>query len=381
MKKLFTFSFAIFIVGSIVAQTATSVTNGNWFSPATWGGTVPTPGYNVIINHQVTLTSDYGYSSGSITINASGSLIQDSSPRALGQNGGSFSNAGTVTLSKIAFFSGTISNSGALNAVDSLYLAINLNNTGTATSNNLYNSASLTNNNSINGVNFFNNGVLQNNSTGQISFTNHFNNSVSTNDGLFYFNDYTNAGLFYNNSNGTINITNDCTNGDTINHDAYWLNNGSTLINNDFTNIDTLDANVSYNRICVYNNSANLGLVKGILDFCDFSSFTFDINSGTITPEVTFCQLSASACWENIQDNNFLKLNIFPNPVKETLTIDLSNSNIETVEIINVLGKIVYLQKVNSNEINISRNNIPSGIYFVKVNSKEKSYTAKVIFE
>jgi len=39
MKKLFTFSIAVFIVSSIAAQTATSVANGNWFSPTTWGGT------------------------------------------------------------------------------------------------------------------------------------------------------------------------------------------------------------------------------------------------------------------------------------------------------------------------------------------------------
>jgi len=378
MKKLFTFSIAVFIVSSIAAQTATSVANGNWFSPTTWGGTVPTPGYNVIINHQVTLTSNYGYSSGSITINSSGSLIQDSSPRALAQNGGSFSNAGTVTLSKMAFFSGTISNSSTLNSVDSLYLAINLNNTGIITSNNLYNSASLTNNNTINGVNFFNDGNLQNNF--DIGFTNHFNNAISYNDHNLSFNDYTNAGIFYNNINGFLSISNDCTNGDTINHDAHWYNNGHTDIWNNFTNIDTLDGNTG-GTFCVGNLSTNVGVVLGNFDFCSRFSGTFDINSGTISNGITFCA-AGEICWGNVNENKTISsINIFPNPVKESLTINLSNFKIKTVEIINILGKTIYLQNVNSNEINISRNNVPSGIYFVKVNSKEKTFTAKVVFE
>jgi len=378
MKKLFTFSIAVFIVSSIAAQTATSVANGNWFSPTTWGGTVPTPGYNVIINHQVTLTSNYGYSSGSITINSSGSLIQDSSPRALAQNGGSFSNAGTVTLSKMAFFSGTISNLGTLNSVDSLYLAINLNNTGTVYSSNLYNSGTLTNNNSINGINFFNDGTLHNNF--DIGFTNHFNNSISYNDHNLSFNDYTNAGIFYNNINGFLSISNDCTNGDTINHDAHWYNNGHTDIWNNFTNIDTLDGNIG-GTICVGFNSANFGAVLGTFDFCSHYSGTFDINSGTISNGITFCT-GGEVCWSNVNENqNISNLNIFPNPVKESLTINLSNTKIKTVEIIDILGKTIYLQNVNSNEINISRNNIPSGTYFVKVNTTEKSYSAKVVFE
>lgn len=375
MKKLFTFSIAFFLISSLIAQTATSVANGNWFSPATWGGTIPTPGYNVIINHQVTLTSNYGYSSGSITINPSGSLIQDSSPRALAQNGGSFSNAGTVTLSKTAFFSGTLMNSGTLHAVDSLYLAINLNNTGTVTSNNLYNSASLTNNNDIEGVNFFNEGVLQNNAG--IVFTNHYNDSISYNDGVLTFGDYTNAGIFYNNVNGQVQIQNDCTNGDTINHNAHWYNNGRTNVWNNFTNIDTLDGNTG-GIFCIGSGfGANLGAILGTFDFCG----NFYVNSGTISNGVTSC-ISGTICWGSVNENKTIpNISIFPNPVKESLTINLSNSNIETIKIINVLGKVIYSEKANSNEINISRNNIPSGLYFVKVNSKEKSYTAKVIFE
>jgi len=320
-----------------------------------------------------------GYTSGSITINASGSLIQDSSPRTLGQSGGSFSNAGTVNLSKMAFFSGTISNSGTLNSVDSLYLTINLNNTGTVTSNNFYNSGSLTNNNTINGVNFFNDGILQNNS--DIGFTNHYNNSISYNDGNLNFNDYTNAGIFYNNANKNLTAWNDCTNSDTINHNAHWYNNGHTDIWNNFTNADTLDGNTG-GTFCVGGNSANLGVVLGNFDFCSHFSGTFDVNTGTISNGITFCTGSEN-CWSNVNENqNISNISIFPNPVKETLTINLSNSKIKTVEIIDVLGNVVYLQNVYSNnEIIISRNSVPSGLYLLKANTKEKSYTAKVVFE
>jgi len=276
MKKIFTLSLIIFLFSNAFSQTRTSVANGNWMMPTTWDcNCIPTPGNDVIINHTVTLTMDWGYSSGSITVNASGSLIQDSSLRGLAQNGGSFSNAGTVTLSKVAFFNGSFTNTGTFHAIDSLYLAINLPNTGTVQSNNLYSSGIFTNDNTITGVNFFNAGTFYNN--GQTQFVNHYNNGSSSNDGVMNFTDYTNAGTFIINEGKNLTISNDCTNGDTLNHDAHWYNYGDTVINHDFTNIDILDG-TNPGTICVAVNSVNNGSVLGSFDYCTPAG-GFDINN------------------------------------------------------------------------------------------------------
>lgn len=381
MKSLFTLFISLFFVGSLFAQTRTSVANGNWTMPTTWDCMcVPTPGSDVVINHTVTLTSNWGYTSGSITINAGGSLIQDATPRAFGQSGGSFNNAGTVTLSKMGFQGGTLSNSGTINSNDSLYLAVNLNNTGTIQSNNLYSSAQLTNSGGISGINFFNNGTFINSTT--ITFINHYNNATSYNNGILNFTDYTNAGKFYNNVNGLLTIYADCTNGDTINHDAHWYNNGSTLISNDFTNKDTLDAVASTNRFCVQHNSTNLGKVIGVLDFCCMLTNTFGINTGIIGPNVVYCQNSGS-CFGTIKEtNSIFNIEIFPNPIKQSFTINTNSNLIESIEIIDVLGKVIYSQEVNStDEILIYRNEIPSGLYILKATATEGSFTSKVLFE
>ncbi len=381
MKQFFTLLISLLFVTYLFAQTRTTIANGNWTVPTTWDCMcVPTPGSTVVINHTVTLTSDWGQPSGSITINASGSLIQDATPRAFGQSGGSFSNAGFVRISKMAFSGGNLINSGVIESVDSLYLATSIANDGSITSNNLFNSSVLTNNNTINGINFFNNSTFQNSTSGSIQFENHFNNSITTNDGFMTFSYYTNAGKIYNNLTGSISVNNNCTNGDTINHDAHWYNNGATTIGNSFTNIDTLDALISNNKFCVYNNSANLGKVIGLVNFCDISSMTFDLNSGIISASVIFCQ---SDCFVSVSENKIaLNINIFPNPVKESLTINLNNNLVENIQILDILGKVVYSEKVNSNnEIIILRNNIPAGLYVLKANTADKSFTSKVLLE
>jgi len=381
MKNLFTLILSILFVNNLFAQPRTSVANGNWTLPTTWDcNCVPLPGNDVIINHTVTLTLDWGYSSGSITINPSGTLTEDSSPRAFGLNGGSFINSGNVHISKMAFFSGNISNSGTLNSYDSLYLTIDLNNTGTITSSNFYTSASFTNNGTISGNNLYNNGNLLNNNN--ISYLNHYNNAYSTNNSQMNFNDYTNAGIFYNISSGYLVISNDCTNGDSLNHDAHWFNNGITTISNNFLNTDTLDAISTPNKFCVYNNSSNIGAVLGVLDFCDQNSGTFDYNAGTISNGVTICGGSIS-CFSNInKNNNDYEISVYPNPAHDKIAINFSSIKINNVQIVDILGNIIYSKNINNNsELIIDKNNIVHGIYFLKLNSDDKTIVKKIIFE
>jgi len=61
----------------------------------------PPPGTEVIISQNVTLNLDYGYSFGGITINSSGSLTQDATPRALALNGGYLIIHGSMEINTI----------------------------------------------------------------------------------------------------------------------------------------------------------------------------------------------------------------------------------------------------------------------------------------
>ena len=63
-----------------------------------------------------------------------------------------------------------------------------------------------------------------------------------------------------------------------------------------------------------------------------------------------------------------LIIDIYPNPVEENITVS-SNELILSYEIINSQGKILDELSLNtpSPEVNVNVNNLPMGIYFIRV--------------
>ena len=74
------------------------------------------------------------------------------------------------------------------------------------------------------------------------------------------------------------------------------------------------------------------------------------------------------------QSKEVASLNIFPNPAKSAFNISLTNEKADGVnyEIMNALGQTVKKETLSTEkgEVNyaIDISNIPSGVYFVKVN-------------
>lgn len=73
---------------------------------------------------------------------------------------------------------------------------------------------------------------------------------------------------------------------------------------------------------------------------------------------------------------------IFPNPSKGIFTVQLPN-DIETrnLEIFNTVGKMVYQQRLNSSREEIRANNLPPGVYLVKVSSTTGSVVHKLVID
>jgi len=83
---------------------------------------------------------------------------------------------------------------------------------------------------------------------------------------------------------------------------------------------------------------------------------------------------------ESIKENNFLTggLKIYPQPSRETLHIS-SPAEIKAVEIYSIIGKLIYTKSFNSlNHAVISVENIPNGIYLIKVNMRENHFISKI---
>lgn len=79
---------------------------------------------------------------------------------------------------------------------------------------------------------------------------------------------------------------------------------------------------------------------------------------------------------------NSKNIQVYPNPVNQSTKVEmLNNEVINTIEIINSLGSTVRtIDDINSNQCIINKENLPNGIYYLKVNSSE-NYIVKVVFQ
>ena len=103
------------------------------------------------------------------------------------------------------------------------------------------------------------------------------------------------------------------------------------------------------------------------IDYPDLANYIWGANAGQV--------------WHsNLSTNNFVDLNvtIYPNPANKTITISGINESAK-IEIYNSLGeKIVNTTFVGKTKLDID---FPSGIYFAKINSGDKTVVKKVIVE
>jgi hypothetical protein len=81
---------------------------------------------------------------------------------------------------------------------------------------------------------------------------------------------------------------------------------------------------------------------------------------------------------------NDATINIYPNPAYNTVTIDLkafSGHNIN-LELYDALGrKVKNITKIKTEQYTITRDNLPSGIYFMNVTVEGKLFSKKIMFE
>jgi hypothetical protein len=107
---------------------------------------------------------------------------------------------------------------------------------------------------------------------------------------------------------------------------------------------------------------------------------TIDSITASIIPEGFVCYdttlsglhivIDSTTEVNNILNNSYPSITIFPNPGKSILTI-ISQNPIYTILIINMLGQIVYTQSSCSDKVQINVADLPAGLYFIKVNEIE----------
>jgi polyhydroxybutyrate depolymerase len=98
-----------------------------------------------------------------------------------------------------------------------------------------------------------------------------------------------------------------------------------------------------------------------------------------------FSQYSLDQLSLGITDKNFIKneLSIYPNPAKEFINIKMpyaANAKM-SVKLNDLLGKNLYHFESSNGEIQISRNNLPAGIYLLNISTQFATTTHKIILE
>lgn len=149
-----------------------------------------------------------------------------------------------------------------------------------------------------------------------------------------------------------------------------------------FTNIDG-NINGTFET-----DSAYLNIWEGINSKVSIYDITNDSNLemlvGNYSGGVALYKGKGTVSPIGIKENiSLTNLNIYPNPTKNTITIDTQENNLNnaSIQIIDVLGKEVVTQKVSNKITTINLLNYSKGIYFVKFSNHLGSKVYKLIKE
>ena len=79
-----------------------------------------------------------------------------------------------------------------------------------------------------------------------------------------------------------------------------------------------------------------------------------------------------------VEEHTFSDIQVFPNPVSETLHIR-SGNNLQRVEVYNVLGDKVMVVNPSTTTTDLNVSTLPSGVFFVRIIADGQSTTTKFI--
>lgn len=124
-----------------------------------------------------------------------------------------------------------------------------------------------------------------------------------------------------------------------------------------------------------------------VISFSDFGNANYSTCSLTVPPASLSAYQNAPV-WQNfysingvLETTNFVikdNLQLYPNPTKNELFIDVKNLTNTKLDVLNINGKILFNQPLNvTNTIDTS--NLSNGMYLFKITSDEGSLTTKVI--
>jgi hypothetical protein len=107
-----------------------------------------------------------------------------------------------------------------------------------------------------------------------------------------------------------------------------------------------------------------------------------DTIQGYLNPRM-FCVLNLGTCGSNGINEmvSSSALNVYPNPATSDINLSITGTNtIQNVKVLDVTGKLVMqFNGLNVSEYKINRQNLSSGLYFVRIELSNKEAITKKI--
>lgn len=147
-----------------------------------------------------------------------------------------------------------------------------------------------------------------------------------------------------------------------------------------FENINLPDSGTNMNAsmgMIIYAIMPKKGLAPAT-QMKNTADIYFDYNAPIIT-NTTLNTIAIPTLIETIKSDNF-EARIFPNPANATLNISVENNNKFSVQVMDMLGRIVTVQNTENGTMLIPTQSRPSGIYMINIkNSEGNELNTKVI--
>ena len=100
---------------------------------------------------------------------------------------------------------------------------------------------------------------------------------------------------------------------------------------------------------------------------------TYDITFNRNTLAYSFTDLLAT---NSFASSNF---KVYPNPTSNNWTFTTTKSQINSIQIVDMLGKVVVTKNANSNEVTVDASSLNSGIYFARIATASAIETVKLV--
>lgn len=118
-------------------------------------------------------------------------------------------------------------------------------------------------------------------------------------------------------------------------------------------------------------------IAGGNLDRDDLVQFIITSNLGTVYYDNLYLYRAATLGTTNFEKTN---IKIYPNPVKNTLTIEAKGS-INKLSVFNILGQEVMVSSPKTNTTTLQTNSLQKGVYIVKTDIDGTISTSKIVKE